>query len=375
MSIQAIRDPAAVRAAMDEYDRLGRSYFLEKYGYAKAREYMLRDPATGRLYDSKAIVGAAYCYAFAGRAPLAPSDFSGGEATVEHLLHALGFEVVRIGNDWTRAEVEVTVRDYFAMLHQEALGTEFSKAEHNQQLRQALSTRSRGSIEMKHQNISAVLDHLGLPFIRGYKPRGNFQALLREVVLEHLQKDQSVMQGIVDALQEQVTPGNRTYKGVLIDTPKPEATPAPQKRLRLPRKLDYAARDERNRNLGFNGESWVVGFEENRLRSEDRPDLTDRIDWVSQRCGDGTGYDILSFEANETARFIEVKTTNGGSLTPFFVSQNELEFSEEMEDAFSLYRVFEFAKSPRLFIVRGALHNSLQLEAIDYRARLKAAVG
>ena len=40
----------------------------------------------------------------------------------------------------------------------------------------------------------------------------------------------------------------------------------------------------------------------------------EKIDWVSQRCGDGTGYDILSFEENDTARFIEVKTTNGGSL-------------------------------------------------------------
>ncbi|WP_080485620.1 MULTISPECIES: hypothetical protein [Burkholderia cepacia complex] len=48
-----------------------------------------------------------------------------------------------------------------------------------------------------------------------------------------------------------------------------------------------------------------------------------------------------------------------------------MEFSEEAEDVFCLYRVFDFAKTPRLFILRGALSNSLHLEAIDYSARLK----
>lgn len=375
MSIQDIRDPTAIRAAMDEYDRVGRTYFLEKYGFGKAREYMLRDSATGRLYDSKAIVGAAYGYAFPGQTHLRAENFSGGESTVEHLLSSLGFEVVRIGQDWSREEVEATVRDYFEMLRLEACGQVFNKSEHNEQLRQKLRARSKGSIEMKHQNISAVLDQLGLPFIRGYKPRANFQELLREVVLALVQHAQPALQKIVDAIEEQIEPGNRTYSGVLVEPPVPESMPVPKRRQRLPRKLDYASRDERNRNLGRNGESWVLGFEEGRLKEANRPELASRIDWVSERCGDGTGYDIMSFEEDEMTRFIEVKTTNGGSLTPFIISQNELEFSEETEDAFCLYRVFEFAKSPKLFIVRGALNHALHLEALDYRARLRAIAG
>ena len=372
MSIQDIRDPAAIHAAMAEYDRVGRTYFLEKYGFGKAHEYMLRDPANGRLYDSKAIVGAAHGYAFPERGHLSAGDFSGGEATVEHLLSTLGFEVVRIGQDWTRDEVEATVRDYFEMLRLEATGQVFNKSQHNELLRQRLRARSKGSIEMKHQNISAVLDQLGLPYIRGYKPRSNFQDLLREVVLAHVQHEQPVLQKIVDAIEEQTEPGNKTYRGVLVEPPVPESIPLPKRRQRLPRKLDYAARDERNRNLGHSGESWVLGFEENRLNEASRADLVTRIDWVSERCGDGTGYDIMSFEEDEVIRFIEVKTTNGGSLTPFIISQNELEFSEETEDAFCLYRVFEFSKSPRLFIVRGDLNQALHLEAMDYRARLKS---
>ncbi len=372
MSIQNIRDPAAIHAAMAEYDRVGRTYFLEKYGFGKAREYMLRDPATGRLYDSKAIVGAAHGYAFPDHGHLTAADFSGGEATVEHLLSALGFEVVRIGQDWTHDEVEATVRDYFEMLRFEATGQSFNKAEHNEQLRQSLRARSKGSVEMKHQNISAVLDQLGLPYIRGYKPRSNFQDLLREVVLTHVQREQPVLKIIVDAIEEQTEPGNKSYRGVLIEAPVPENITTPKHRQRLPRKLDYAARDERNRNLGHNGESWVLGFEENRLNEARRADLAARIDWVSDRCGDGTGYDIMSFEEDEVTRFIEVKTTNGGSLTPFIISRNELEFSEEAEDAFCLYRVFQFSKSPQLFIVRGDLSHVLHLETLDYRARLRS---
>ena len=372
MSIQNIRDPAAIHAAMADYDRVGRTYFLEKYGFGKAREYMLREPATGRLYDSKAIVGAAYGYAFPGQGHLTAADFSGGEATVEHLLSTLGFEVVRVGQDWTRDEVEATVRDYFEMLRFEATGQSFNKSEHNEQLRQRLRARSKSSIEMKHQNISAILDHLGLPYIRGYKPRSNFQDLLREVVLSHVQREQPVLQAIVDAIEEQTEPGNKTYRAVLVEPPVPESIPEPRRRPRFPRKLDYAARDERNRNLGHSGESWVLGFEENRLNDASRADLAAKIDWVSERCGDGTGYDIMSFEEDEVTRFIEVKTTNGGSLTPFIISRNELEFSEETEDAFCLYRVFEFSKYPKLFIVRGDLNQALHLEAMDYRARLKS---
>ena len=287
MSIKDIHDPAAIRAAMKEFDRVGRTYFLEKYGFGKAREYMLRDPATGRLYDSKAIVGAAYGYAFPDRAPLSAGDFTGGEATVEYLLRNLGFEVVRIGQDWNREEVEATVRDYFEMLRFEASGQVFNKSGHNEQLRQKLRARSKGSIEMKHQNISAVLDQLGLPYIRGYKPRSNFQELLREVVLAHVQREQPVLQSIVDAIEEQTEPGNRTYRGVLVEPPVPESIPTPRRRQRLPRKLDYAARDERNRNLGRSGEYWVLGFEDNRLNEANRSDLVSKIDWVSDRCGDG----------------------------------------------------------------------------------------
>lgn len=59
-------------------------------------------------------------------------------------------------DDWTIDEVEAVAADYFAMLKAELSRTAYSKAAHNRAL-QARIPRSRGSIEFKHQNISAVL--------------------------------------------------------------------------------------------------------------------------------------------------------------------------------------------------------------------------
>ena len=88
--------------------------------------------------------------------------------------------------DWTREEVELVVADYFAMLREEFAGRPYNKADHNRELRRLMPGRSKGSVEFKHQNISAVLVTFDLPYLEGYKPRFNYQALLEKVVLERL---------------------------------------------------------------------------------------------------------------------------------------------------------------------------------------------
>src|SRR3954453_3206608 len=89
-------------------------------------------------------------------------------------------------HNWSRDEVEATVADYFDMLAHELAGERVNKSEHNERLRSALPGRSKGSVEFKHANISAVLTVHGYPYIDGYKPRSNFQSLLEQVVLEYL---------------------------------------------------------------------------------------------------------------------------------------------------------------------------------------------
>ena len=83
----------------------------------------------------------------------------------------------RTGQDWSAAEIDLIVADYFAMRDMELRGERFVKSQRNEAL-QALTGRTRGSIEFKHQNISAVLMKLGEPWIFGYKPMTNVQAAL-----------------------------------------------------------------------------------------------------------------------------------------------------------------------------------------------------
>jgi hypothetical protein len=87
----AIRDITSntVLAAIREYDELGQSEFLERYGFGRARKFVL--VLDGKTYDSKAIVGAAHRHATGKALPAAA--FSGGVHTVVAWLTALGFEV------------------------------------------------------------------------------------------------------------------------------------------------------------------------------------------------------------------------------------------------------------------------------------------
>ena len=91
MSLSDISDRDAVLKAIEEFDDLGRSNFLEKYGFSEAKEFFLR--FRGQSYDSKAICGAAHGYQFPEMGPLKAQDFSGGKETVKKTLNGLNFRV------------------------------------------------------------------------------------------------------------------------------------------------------------------------------------------------------------------------------------------------------------------------------------------
>lgn len=377
-SFSRLQSPAAIQAALNEFLKLGRSAFLERYEFGKSRDYLVRDPRSGELCDSKAIFGAAYGFQFPEEGPLKPEDFSGGEATVVSKLQALGFEVVRIGEDWSAEEVDATVASYFEMLRLEALQSSYKKTEFNAALRQQLKGRSRASVELKHQNISAVLHNMELPFIPGYKPRSNVQLLLRKTVQQFVLGHSDTVRQVVDAMEEVKTPAQKTFRALVVQPPPVELVAkvaSGDQRIRLPRKVDFAFRDESNRNLGRAGEQWAIDFEHQRLTEAGLPELLQRLDWVSDRLGDGAGYDILSYDAPGQPRYIEVKTTNGAHASSFVISRNELDFSQESGDAFFLYRIFEFRRSPSLYMLRGDVSKQLHLAPMDYRASFRRVVG
>lgn len=278
------------------------------------------------------------------------------------------------GQDWSREEVEAAASDYFVMLRSEVLGLAYNKAEHNRNLRTLLNQRSAASVEKKHQNISAVLIELGYPYISGYKPLPNYQAILRRIVEERLSQAEALDMTISTVVDQSVDvmPSVTDILSVLVDAP----TRAERER-RLyetvshgPKVIrrNYLELEAKNRSLGLAGEKFVMAFEHERLWRAGKHRLADRIEHVSASRGDGLGYDVLSFETSGEERLIEVKTTRFGPMTPFFTSRNEVAMSEERADAFKLYRLYNFREEPKLYTLKGSLANSCLLEPVNYSA-------
>lgn len=237
-----------------------------------------------------------------------------------------------------------------------------------------LVNRSEQAIEFKHANISAVLIELGLPYISGYKPRGNYQQLLRDEIEARLRTESELLPTVARVVEEQVVvvPGITDLSDVIVPVPERARRDRTYERTapkpRVGRHVNYLEREARNSSLGLAGEQFVLEVEHQRLWEAGARTLAKRIDHVSRSRGDGLGYDILSYETDGRERLVEVKTTRFGQHTPFFVSQNEVEVSEDRAAEYALYRVFAFREQPKLFIVPGALRNALDLQPVQYRA-------
>ena len=269
------------------------------------------------------------------------------------------------GRVWNTNEIESIVEDYFDMLQMELVGRQFNKAERNRILQQRLG-RTKGSIEYKHQNISAVLAMLDLPFIWGYKPAVNFQARLYEVIGEKLVASDLHTRTLEQRIEMDIPTG-----GI-------EFTEPPDKRerrdnanpfiRRIRNRLDPTARDARARKLGEAGERFFFHAEQDRLSSVGRDDLAERVRWVSKEDGDGAGYDILSFTKLGEERWLEVKTTTGPNVTPFWITANELQVSIESPAVFRLIRLYNFARVPAAYKLAPPLSDHVHLDPSQYLA-------
>lgn len=277
-------------------------------------------------------------------------------------------------DSWSRMEVEACVASYLTMLALELNGQRYNKTEYAEALMQKLDSRSRGSVEFKHCNISAILLALGYPSINGYKPRSNFQKELLDVVESQLAVN-SVIDAAAQAAVERpaVEIAVSESHSIWVAAPKPTKvgeTAAEYTPNFLPTRRDYLAREARNRSLGRAGELFVLELESRRLHAEGKKALSERIEHVAASQGDGLGYDVLSFESNGRERLIEVKTTAFGELTPFYVSRNEVARSNTDSDKYHLYRLFDFREKPRAFQLPGSIERHCRLDPVTYLARL-----
>lgn len=269
--------------------------------------------------------------------------------------------------DWSDTENDAVVAAYFSMLSDELTDRSYNKAAQNRLLQEQIG-RSRGSIEFKLCNVSAAAMGLGLPIIKGYQPRFNFQMSLAEAISRWLARHPDWEASLGRPHHTGMAEDQLLFIGV---APTLRNAPPPKEQDQLQavaRRFDVAGRDERNRALGRAGEERVLHHERTLLRHHDREDLARRVRWVSEEDGDGSGYDIASFTPEGHERLIEVKTTNGWERTPFHISRNELAVAEDRREEWYLFRLYDIARTPKAFELRPPLDAHVSLTATSFLA-------
>jgi hypothetical protein len=272
---------------------------------------------------------------------------------------------------WSLYEVELIVADYFQMLSEELTGKSFNKSEHRKSLLPILNNRSKGSIEFKHQNISAVLINFGHPYIKGYLPRYNYQKILEESVIKYLNRNIGIEEKFKLFADKEVNFNSTVnFEKFIIEPPPPivglvaESNPLYH---RSPIKINYLEREQSNNKLGMSGEELVLRYEKWDLLKKGKNNLAEQVRWISMEEGDGAGFDILSKNCNGTDKYIEVKTTKLGEKTPFFFSRNELIFSQKHSNVFHLFRLFNFEAGAKMFIKTGCLDTICYSVPVSYQ--------
>lgn len=173
-----------------------------------------------------------------------------------NLTHDSQRALLNLGDAWDWLECEAVVADYFAMMELELKGERYNKSQHRRELQKKLNNRSDGSIEFKHQNISAILIKLGYPYISGYKPAYNYQQQLKEVILTRLAGSRLILEQQVETFVDQEPPeiNDFVWQDVLESAPERSTLP-PQIMTRefTPRFYDFAERESGNRRMGERG--------------------------------------------------------------------------------------------------------------------------
>jgi hypothetical protein len=273
-------------------------------------------------------------------------------------------------NDWSDKEINLIVEDYFSMLHQELAHQTYNKSEHRRQLSKRLNKRTNGSIEFKHQNISAALIAMGLPFISGYKARSNYQTALEKGIADFVSENQDWIEKDFERFSTETV--NKDIEvdvnfADIVDTDpviSKEVTTEPKFK---PFKTNFLEKEQNARKLGEAGEQLIMNYERWRLSAAGKPNLAESVEWISKDKGDGAGFDILSKNNNGTDRYIEVKTTKLTKETPIYFSRNEMLFASTRSDRFYLYRVFNFDSNPRFFIKQGKYEGFCILQPQTYK--------
>lgn len=123
-------------------------------------------------------------------------------------------------------------------------------------------------------------------------------------------------------------------------------------------------------NTGNLGEEIIFNYEKSFLLENNRKDLSDKVHWFSRDKGEGSGYDILSFDLCGNQKFIEVKTS-GSDNNYFFLSPKEKLFLENNNNAFIYSILIKDNKFEDIKIISSEnFSNSVELKIYSYQAKI-----
>ncbi len=145
-------------------------------------------------------------------------------------------------------------------------------------------------------------------------------------------------------------------------------------------KRDYIIQYITDFEIGEAGENLVYKYECKRIEQAKKNGKIDEsifVKWISRE-DDCAGYDILSYDIDKRSeKYIEVKTTSGSKNTPFYISENELNFSKKHEDNYCIYRVYGIKSKNdvvHFYSIEGNLEKqeNFELSKKDYLVSLKS---
>ena len=142
--------------------------------------------------------------------------------------------------------------------------------------------------------------------------------------------------------------------------------------------VDYEKEARKYKQLGDRGEYYVYEEEIKRVMKElslSKKDAKKIVKWVA-RDSDAFGFDILSVNADNTPRYIEVKATRSkcGNMD-FYYTANELDAAKQYGKDYFIYAVYEIlTKNPKIWILDNPFigEDTLKLQPIKYKVRLCA---
>jgi hypothetical protein len=141
-------------------------------------------------------------------------------------------------------------------------------------------------------------------------------------------------------------------------------------------KTDYEKENRLLKQLGDMGEDLVVKYESKRLELLGLTKKAKKVERVSLK-SDAFGYDILSFNDDESERYIEVKATRAKAGTAnFFLTLNELNTAKEKKVNYYIYMVYDIlSTNPQIWIIPNPFspeNKDVFMEPVNYRVKINA---